>query len=137
MVRLRESLLVLSLIGFFWGPASLGSPSARAFDCGKAYLPVDFVICSDPAVLKANEAHEKAWYEARARLNDTEKQELLADQRQWLREFPPRCGVPAKGKRLASIPKDAQECVAKVLADRTAFLERYHAATTEASTASD
>ena len=109
-----------------------GSPSAQAFDCAKAYLPVDFVICSDPAVLKANEAHEKAWYDTRARLTDAEKQELLADQRQWLKEFPPRCGVPAKGKHLATIPRTAQECVAEALAERTAFLEQYHSSAMEA-----
>jgi len=88
-----------------------GSFSARAFDCAKAYLPVDFVICSDPAAIEANEAQEKAWYDARASLNDAEKHELLADQRRWLKEYPPRCGVPAQGKRLATISTDAQLCV--------------------------
>src|SRR4051794_31678723 len=117
--------------GFLWGPVLalclvVGSSSAHAFDCAKAYLPVDFVICSDPAVLKANEAHEKAWYETRARLNDAEKQELLEDQRRWLREFPPRCSVPAQGKRLATIPRDTRLCVMRALEERQAFLEQYH-----------
>jgi uncharacterized protein len=55
-----------------------GAPSAHAFDCARAYLPIDFVICSGPAVIGANDAHERAWYDARARLGDAEKQELLA-----------------------------------------------------------
>jgi uncharacterized protein YecT (DUF1311 family) len=126
---------------FIWGflltfSLVVGSPVARAFDCAKAYLPVDFVICSDPAVFKANEAHEKAWYETRARLNDPEKQELLGDQRRWLKEYPPHCGVPAKGKPLPTISKDAQLCVAKALEERRAFLEQYpnHAAEPQPAT---
>src|SRR4051812_25194919 len=102
------------------------SSSAWAVDGAEAYLPVDFVICSDPAALKANEAHEKAWYETCARLNDAEKQELLEDQRRWLREFPPRCSVPAQGKSPTTISKDTQLCVMRALEDRQAFLEQYH-----------
>jgi uncharacterized protein YecT (DUF1311 family) len=82
--------------------------------------------CSDPAVLKANEAHESAWYETRARLNDAERQELLTDQRRWLKEYPPRCGVPAQGKSPAVISRDAQVCVTRALEERRAFLEQYH-----------
>src|SRR4051812_14440267 len=72
---------------------------AFAFDCSKAFLPVDFVICSDPQVFKANEEHEAAWYVARSRLNDVQKQNLLESQRVWLREYPPTCGIPARGRR--------------------------------------
>jgi hypothetical protein len=73
--------------------------NAHAFNCSKAYLPVDFVICSDPSVIRANDVHERAWYDAQARLDDAEKQELLTDQRIWLKEYPPRCGIPAKASR--------------------------------------
>src|ERR1700730_13003498 len=102
-----------------------GAPSAHAFDCAKAYLPVDFVICSDPAVIRANDTHERAWYDARARLTDAEKQELLTDQRRWLKEYPARCGVPAQGKPLPTISRDQQLSVARALDDRRAFLEQY------------
>jgi uncharacterized protein len=122
----------LFLLGLLLTFCLAGSPSAQAFDCAKAYLPVDFVICSDPAVLNANEAHEKAWYDTRARLTDAEKQELLAGQRQWLKEFPPRCGVSARGKRLAVISKDQQLCITKALEERTAFLDQYNSPAAEA-----
>jgi uncharacterized protein len=122
----------LFLLGLLLTFCLAGSPSAQAFDCAKAYLPVDFVICSDPAVLNANEAHEKAWYDTRARLTDAEKQELLADQRQWLKEFPPRCGVSARGERLAVISKDRQLCITKALGERTAFLDQYNSPAAEA-----
>jgi len=122
---------------FVWGAFLVlclmaGSSPACAMDCAKAYLPVDFIICSDPTLLRVNKADEQAWRETRARLNDAEKQELLADQRRWLKEYPPRCGVPAQGKLLATIPKEAQERVAKALGERTAFLEQYHNPAAEA-----
>jgi hypothetical protein len=111
-------VLVLGLV--------VATASAQAFDCAKAYLPVDFVICSDPAVMKANEAHEKAWYDTRARLSDVEKQQLLADQRRWLKDFPPKCGVPARGKRPPMISRDQQLCVERALEERQAFLVQYY-----------
>ena len=109
-----------------------GSSPACAMDCAKAYLPVDFIICSDPTLLRVNKADEQAWRETRARLNDAEKQELLADRRRWLKEYPPRRGVPAQGKLLATIPKEAQERVSKALGERTAFLEQDHYPAAEA-----
>jgi uncharacterized protein YecT (DUF1311 family) len=122
--------------GFVWAPVlalclAAAPPSARAFDCSKAYMPVDFVICSDPAVIRANDAHERAWYDARARLTDVEKQDLLADQRRWLKDYPPRCGVPAQGGRPPAITRDQQGCVAKALEERAAFLEHYRGQATQ------
>ena len=116
----RAVTSIISALAFF-----TMCQSASAFDCAKAYLPVDFVICSAPDVLKANEQHEKAWVEARAQLDEVRKKELLTNQRQWLKQFPPTCDVPAKGKRLASISKEMQQCVAKGLVARAAFLEQY------------
>lgn len=109
------------------------SPPAYALDCAKAYLPVDFVICSDPAVIRANDAHEKAWYDARAHLSDAEKQQLLADQRRWLKEYPPRCEIPARGGRPTVISRDQQLCVDRALEERTVFLEQYASSTRQAS----
>jgi hypothetical protein len=106
---------------------------SRAFDCKKAYLPVDFVICSAPEVVSANEAHEKAWYEVRSNLNETQKADLLNDQRRWLRELPPRCGVPIKGKAPDLITKNMQFCVQTALGERTDFLRRYPTAAVSSS----
>ena len=96
-----------------------------AFDCAKASLPVDFVICSDPDVFKANDVHEKASYETRSRLNEEQKKALLADQRRWLKEYPPNCGVPSRGKPLPVVGKEAQQCVARSLLARAEFLRQY------------
>lgn len=120
----NKALAPLSLVGallviFAYGPA------AWAFDCSKASLPVDFVICSDPQVLQANQVHETAWFAARARLDDTQKKVLLTDQRQWLQQFPPTCGVAARGKRPDAISPTTQQCTVKALLARAEFLQQY------------
>jgi len=107
--------------------AALTSP-VRAFDCSKAYLPVDFVICSAPDVLSANEGHERAWFVTRARLDETQQKALLDDQRRWMRQFPTECGIPAKGKSPTVISKEAQQCVTMAILRRTDFLQHYHEA---------
>lgn len=107
-----------------------------AFDCAKAFLPVDFVICSDPQVVKANETHEAAWYAARSRLDDVQKQQLLDNQRLWLKQFPPTCGIPARGKRPSLITSEAQRCTAGALLARAEFLARYALPSTPQTTPS-
>lgn len=72
------------------------APEAHGFECTKAALPVDFVICSDPDTFKANEGHERAWFETRARLSPVQKTDLLNDQRQWLKTYPPRAAFPPR-----------------------------------------
>ena len=99
--------------------------NVMAFDCKKAFLPVDFVICSSTQVMKANEIHEKAWHSIRAHLNQAQKKSLLDDQRQWLKTFPPTCGIPSSGKPLSIISPDSQQCVLKALVSRTEYLNNY------------
>jgi len=96
-----------------------------AFDCTKAFLPIDFVICSSQQVMQANEIHEKAWFASRARLDITQKKALLDDQRKWLKRYPPQCGIPAKGKPLETISHDIQQCVIAELSSRTEFLQNF------------
>ncbi len=98
---------------------------AWAFDCTKAFLPVDFVICSSQQVMQANEIHEKAWFATQARLDIAQKKALLDDQRKWIKHYPPQCGIPAKGKLLVTISHDFQQCVIAKLSSRTEFLQNY------------
>lgn len=104
---------------------SMVSIGVLAFDCKKEFLPVDFVICSSTQVMEANEDHENAWYATRARLNKVQKKELLDNQREWLKQYPPTCGIPSSGKPISVISIDSQQCVIKALIDRTNFLNNY------------
>ena len=115
--------------------SQLVSGPAIAFDCEKASLPVDFVICSGWQVEQVNRIHESAWYAARARLNDGQKRELLDDQRRWLKTYPPQCGVPEKGGRPRAITPAMQDCVASALVERADFLNSYPHSRTSGSAA--
>jgi uncharacterized protein YecT (DUF1311 family) len=97
-------------------------PQAPAFDCAKAYLAIDHVICSSPDLLKANDELSAVWRALRERLGETERQAALELQRQWIKTYPQSCGLPAKGapppdKMAAAVP-----CVAKEIRGRAAKL---------------
>lgn len=63
-----------------------------AFDCQKAALPTDYVICSSPVLLKANDDLASAWFSARAKFDDAGKVALVESQKAWLRETNRQCG---------------------------------------------
>lgn len=99
------------------------TPSAPpAFDCGKAYLPVDHVICSSPDLLKANDELSAVWRSLRDRLPEDERQAALEAQRQWIKDYPLACNLPAKGKPPADKIGAATPCIDKQLRARTAKL---------------
>ena len=103
----------------------LTSFSSYSFNCKKAALPVDFVICSSDAVFKVNEAHEKAWFETRARLDNQQKKELVILQKEWLNTFPLKCNIAIKGKAPKTISPDMQVCIKNELEARYNFLSTY------------
>lgn len=96
-----------------------------AFDCTKAFLPVDFVICSSSEAMLANENHEKMYFSIREGLDKVQKKVLLDNQRNWLKTFPIKCGISATGKSPATISSESQQCVIAELSLRTEFLQNY------------
>lgn len=124
------------LLCIFLTPSALWlSRPASAFDCAKATLGIDFVICSSSDILAANQVHETAYFALRERLGETERNKLLESQRQWLREIPSECRIPARG-RPAAISRDSQQCVMQALTARTNFLQHYAGGPTGASPSS-
>lgn len=103
----------------------LSSTPALAFECAKAYLPLDFVICSSKDSLTANESLEKAWAQTRSRVNETQKQLLLEEQRRWLKSVPLNCSVPEGLSKKSHITSDMQQCVTGFLNSRVGYLENY------------
>lgn len=93
-----------------------------AFDCAKAYLPVDFVICASPDLLKANDELSAVWRSLRERLGEAERQTALDAQRQWIKDYPQTCGLIGKGKPPADKLTAAVPCVAKEIRGRAAKL---------------
>ena len=101
--------------------------SARAYDCKDARLPAEVVICSDPQLVKLVDQRDRALAAARKRAGAEQRKTLNAEQRGWLREYPRRCGVAAKGKAPNPIGKDLIACFEHAIEARTAALRDYGA----------
>jgi uncharacterized protein len=64
--------------------SALGLERAVAFDCSKAFLGVDYVICGNPQLLEA-EANLEAAHGST--ISDPDR--VRDDQRRWIKEYGP------------------------------------------------
>lgn len=95
-----------------------------AFDCSKAFLSVDYVICAYPELLEAEANLEKAYHTLRnSSAQNPEK--VKDDQRRWIKAFGPSCGLSDKGKPSSTEARGTHDCVLKALKDRTAYLKSF------------
>ena len=60
--------------------------AAASFDCSKASTDVEFTICNDSALSKADSKMAKAYSRLRRALPRSERRILKKDQRKWLKE---------------------------------------------------
>lgn len=106
---------------------ALSSPTAAAqvmrtpsaFDCNKATLGVDYVICSSPQLLDAEARLEDAYRAARAVRGD----DVKIAQRAWAKSYGPNCGLPAKGQPTPAEIRATHDCVARAINQRTSTLQ--------------
>jgi uncharacterized protein len=70
----------------------IGAAPANAFDCTKAGTDIEKTICGDADALAANDRMEKAYFELRDRLGETERKLLLDNQKAWL-HYRDSCGA--------------------------------------------
>lgn len=118
---MRKSFVLVAAVTLLGGMAQAQTPPP-SFDCAKAYLPVDYVICSSPELLKVNDELSTVWRSLRERLGEAEGQAALDAQRQWIKEYPQACGLTGKGKPAANVLATAVPCVTKQIRDRAAKL---------------
>jgi len=69
----------------------LTASQAASFDCGKAKLPVEILICSDPALSELDLKLAARYRIALDEGNDTDDRVLRNQQLKWLREVRNRC----------------------------------------------
>ena len=103
----------------------LGTGAARdavAFDCSKAYLAVDYVICADPSLISRVDRVQVIWNDLRAKLGEERRKVLLDEQRRWIKDYAERCGLPGRGDPDAARKDAAKSCVANSLDNRAAYL---------------
>ncbi|MDD5459010.1 MAG: hypothetical protein PHF37_06435 [Phycisphaerae bacterium] len=96
--------------------------NALAFDCSKAFLQTDFVICSSPDLLKAETDLEKLWHLFLSDKDEVEKKVILEDQRNWIKQYAERCKVHGKGRPSEAVIEAARPCVKQALGDRADYL---------------
>lgn len=106
----------------FWGGTMAAMSAAHAFDCAKAYLGVDFVICSDPKLIASIDDMAQVWQRLKAATPADQFNALLADQRQWLKTYGTECGLPAKGQPSAQQIAKAAPCVRTRIDERLKHL---------------
>jgi hypothetical protein len=104
-------------------PPPATAQSARtppAFDCAKATLGVEYVICSSPQLLEAEAREEDAYHAARDALGDDE----IRYQHEWYTTILGQsCGLPANGRPSPAKIRASQNCVAQAIAHRIHALE--------------
>ncbi|MCW2242301.1 lysozyme inhibitor LprI family protein [Azospirillum canadense] len=115
-------VLRLSVVAFALATAAFGSKESKAFDCSKAYLAVDHVICSDPNLVESVDRLQGAWNTLRKSLDEDRRKTLTAEQKQWISDYTQRCGVPGRGAPTADVIARSRACVGENLAARTAYL---------------
>jgi len=113
--------LVFLLLVFF-------SQTSIAFDCSKAFLQTDFVICSSPDILQSENELERVWHLLITSKYDAEKKQLHDEQTQWIKQYAQNCGLQGKGQPSEIVMQQAQPCVRQALLQRTEYLQKLLAA---------
>jgi uncharacterized protein YecT (DUF1311 family) len=104
-------LFTTGYLGFYAQPV--------AFDCDRASLGVDFVICANRQLMDAESQLEDAYRAAHASGGD----EVKLSQREWVRSYGPACGLPARGEPSSAEALRARDCVLNAINKRTAYLK--------------
>jgi hypothetical protein len=97
-------------------PAPAPEPERKpsSFDCTKAFLGVDFVVCANPQLLAAEAELEGAYRLASVVGGDRVK----IAQRAWIKSYGPGCGLPAKGQPSAAQMTQSRACVLNAINQR-------------------
>jgi hypothetical protein len=118
MHRLVTAIITaLAFLSCCWG--------AWAIDCKHARLPAQQVACSSPELMKVLDERDRVFAQVRARLKGKELAALVADEREWVKNYPKSCGVPAKGTLPTPIAKETIACFKRASEERITYLRQY------------
>src|SRR5437867_453962 len=76
---------------------ALNSAEAGGFDCARASLKLDFVLCRSSEGRIAVDALSSAWADLWERLDPAARDVVLAEQRKWIQSYAAACGVSGRG----------------------------------------
>ncbi|MEO5330143.1 MAG: MG2 domain-containing protein, partial [Magnetococcus sp. THC-1_WYH] len=117
-------LWVLFFLG--WSGSAVAAPS---FDCHRAKLPVELLICGDEALSRRDGEMGEAFLAAGKRLDAAGLEASRKEQQQWLAQRLQRCHISSKRGEMPADEPSAVTCLMAV------YQERIHALT--ASSAHD
>ena len=95
---------------------------AVEFNCAKAFLKVDFVICRSAEGMKAIGELQAAWDATYATTAPDRKALLVREQREWIRAYAAECGVPGAGAAPQDPTRQTDVCVVDRIQRRTVEL---------------
>ena len=116
-VAARMLLLVV-----LWLGASMPA-AADGFDCARASLQVDFVICRSEGGLRAIAELTAAWVKVTAAATPDRKAALLDQERRWIWAYPLLCGLRGRGRPAPDPTQQTDKCVIEQLQERTDALQ--------------
>ena len=97
---------------------------AAEFDCKKASMASDYVICSHSDLIDANSVLANAWLTSRSDMGGDEKQASLKDQQIWLRRLNSQCGLPSRGRPSDDVILNSRMCVLNRIKARAEELQQ-------------
>jgi uncharacterized protein YecT (DUF1311 family) len=101
--------------------------NARGFDCAKAAMPMDYVICAFQEVYDVNTQHAVAWWATLERLSRPQRDALVQSQREWISNMLSQCGLPNRGRPTPAQAMTAAPCVRDAYVERLRYVRAYRA----------
>jgi uncharacterized protein YecT (DUF1311 family) len=98
------------------------SGPTHGFDCAKASLKVDYVICRSGPGMQAIGELQTAWDQTYATVQPEQRASLVRDEVRWIKAYAAECGVGGKGVARADPTGRTEACVVDQIRRRTAEL---------------
>ena len=105
------------------GPLVSAHGATPSFDCGRATVPIEKLICSNDTLSNLDTALSTAFRAAREGRDEAAKAAVLQDQRRWLQSRFVTCAIPAKGDIAQDQQAKAQQCLSDLYTARIAALK--------------
>jgi len=102
--------------------AAQPAPTLRkptSFDCSRASMGADFVICASDTLLDAEARLEDAYTAAHAARGDSVRSEQFA----WIKSYGRDCGLPFRGRPAPQLIEGARQCVLDAMTKRISELQ--------------
>ena len=96
---------------------------AAGFDCARAGLQIDFVICRSEGGRRAIADLTTAWDKVTAAATPDRKAALLDQERRWILAYSLICGLKGRGSPAPDPTLRTDKCVIEQLQERTAALQ--------------